>query len=234
MPIQSGFHVEVCHWANAADRDALASVREIVFVLEQRVPRELEVDDDDPRSVHVLARAPDGTPIGTGRLTPTGRIGRMAVMADWRGNGVGTMLLRALLDQARARRMSEVVLHAQRDAVAFYLDYGFAVVGDEFEEAGIPHVRMHRALDPLPEPERTPPPPPPEPKALRASSREELIDATLQLLSGGRHSMCLWVRELHAQLLTDTACRVELRRLAVRGGGASTRLLVQDLSPPLQ
>ena len=129
MPIHSGFHVEICHWTNAADRDALASVREIVFVLEQGVPRELEVDNDDPHSVHVLARAPDGTPIGTGRLTPTGRIGRMAVMADWRGNGVGTMLLRALLDQARARRMSEVVLHAQRDAVAFYLDYGFAVAG---------------------------------------------------------------------------------------------------------
>jgi predicted GNAT family N-acyltransferase len=234
MPIRSGFHVEVCHWANAADRDALASVREIVFVLEQGVPRELEVDDDDPRSVHVLARAPDGTPIGTGRLTPTGRIGRMAVMVDWRGNGVGTMLLRTLLDQARARRMGEVVLHAQRGAVAFYLDYGFAVVGDEFEEAGIPHVRMRRALDPLPEPERAPPPPPPEPKALHASSREELIDVTLQLLSGARHSMCVWVRELHPQLLNDTACLVELRRLAISGRGASIRILAQDLSRALQ
>ena len=88
MPIQTGFHVEVCDWANATDRDALASVREIVFVLEQRVPRDMEIDDDDPRSMHVLARAPDGSPIGTGRLTPTGRIGRMAVLADWRGNGV--------------------------------------------------------------------------------------------------------------------------------------------------
>lgn len=234
MPIQTGFHVEICNWANAADREALEGVREAVFVLEQRVPRELEVDDDDPRSVHVLARAPDGTPIGTGRLTPTGRIGRMAVMVDWRGNGVGTMLLRALLDQARARHMGEVVLHAQRDAVPFYLDYGFAVDGDEFEEAGIPHVRMRRALDPLPEPERAPPPPPPEPQALRASSREELIDVTLKLLSGARHSMCVWVRELHPQLLDDTACLVELRRLAISGRGASIRILVQDLSRALQ
>jgi hypothetical protein len=155
-------------------------------------------------------------------------------MVDWRGNGVGTMLLRALLDQARARRMDEVVLHAQRDAVTFYLDYGFAVVGDEFEEAGIPHVRMRRALDPLPEPERAPQPLPPEPKTLRASSREELIDVTLKLLSGARHSMCVWVRELHPQLLNDTACLVELRRLAISGRGASIRILAQDLSRALQ
>lgn len=234
MPIQAGFHVEVCDWANATDRDALAGVREIVFVLEQRVPREMEIDDDDPRSTHVLARAPDGSAIGTGRLTPTGRIGRMAVLADWRGSGVGTALLRTLLDQARARRIGEVVLHAQRDAVPFYLDYGFVIDGDEFDEAGIPHVRMRRALDPLPEPERIPPPPPPQPKILRASSREELIDATLQLLSGARHSMCVWVRELHPLLLNDTACLVELRRLAISGRGASIRILVQDLARALQ
>lgn len=234
MPIRSGFHVEVCDWANATDSEALLAVREAVFVLEQRVPREMEVDDDDPRSMHALARAPDGTPIGAGRLTPDGRIGRMAVLDGWRGHGVGTMLLRTLLDQARMRRLTEVSLHAQRDAVPFYLDYGFVADGDEFEEAGIPHLLMRRALDPVPDPDRTPPPPPPEPKALHAASREELIDVTLQLLSGARHSMCVWVRELHPQLLNDTACLVELRRLAISGRGASIRVLAQDLSRAIQ
>lgn len=234
MPIQSGFHVEVCDWANLADREALTSVRETVFVLEQRVPRDMEIDDDDSRSVHVLARAPDGTPIGSGRLTPGGRIGRMAVLDGWRGNGVGTTVLRTLLDQARARRLTEVSLHAQRSAVAFYLDYGFAADGEEFEEAGIPHVLMRRALDPVPEPDRAPPPPPPEAKALHAASREELIDVTLQLLSGARHSMCVLVRELHPLLLNDTACLVELRRLAISGRGASIRILAQDLTRALQ
>lgn len=234
MPIQSGFHVEVCDWANLADREALTSVRETVFVLEQRVPRDMEIDDDDSRSVHVLARAPDGTPIGSGRLTAGGRIGRMAVLDGWRGNGVGATVLRTLLDQARARRLSEVSLHAQRSAVAFYLDYGFAADGDEFEEAGIPHILMRRAIDPLPEPDRAPPPAPPEPEGLRAASREELIDATLKLLSGARHSICVLVRELHPLLLNDTACLVELRRLAISGRGASIRILAQDLTRALQ
>lgn len=234
MPIQGGFHVEVCSWTNDADREAMRTVRETVFVLEQHVPREMEADDDDPRSLHVLARTSDGTPIGTGRLTPGGRIGRMAVLHDWRGRGVGAVLLDTLLDQARARRLGMVQLHAQRDAVPFYRHHGFEADGDEFEEAGIPHIVMHCTLDVLPEPERPPLPPAPEPVALHATTREELIVVTRQLLSGARHGMCVLVRELHPLLLNDTACLVELRRLAISGRGASIRVLAQDLTRALQ
>jgi predicted GNAT family N-acyltransferase len=230
MPIQSDFHVEVCDWTNAADREALSGVRETVFVLEQRVPREMEIDDEDPHSVHVLARAADGTPIGAGRITPDGRIGRMAVLNGWRESGVGTTLLRTLIEQARTRGLAEVSLHAQRDAMPFYIGHGFVADGDEFDEAGIPHVLMRHTLDPVPEPDRVPPPPPPEPKALHAATREELIDVTRQLLSGARHGMCVLVRELHPVLLNDTACLVELRRLAISGRGASIRILAQDLT----
>jgi predicted GNAT family N-acyltransferase len=234
MPIDGDFHIEVCDWANEIDREGLLDVREGVFVLEQHVPREMEIDDDDPRSVHVLAHAPDGTPIGSGRLTPEGRIGRVAVLRAWRGRLVGTMLLQTLLDQARARRLATVSIHAQRDAVPFWLRHGFASVGGEFEEAGIPHVMMQRPLDGLSEPERPAPPAPPEPVTLRASTREELIDITLHLLAGARHSMCVRVRELHPLLLNDTACLVELRRLAISGRGASIRILAEDLTRALQ
>lgn len=233
MPIESGFHVEVCNWAHDADREAMHAVREAVFVLEQHVPREMEIDGDDPRSVHVLARATDGTPIGTGRLTPGGRIGRMAVLRDWRGRSVGTVLLDTLLDQARACRLGMVQLHAQRDAIAFYQRHGFEPDGEEFEEAGIPHVLMHRTLDAMTEPKR-PPPPAPEAVTLHAATREELIAVTRQLLTGARHSMCVLVRELHPLLLNDTACVVELRRLAISGRGASIRVLAQDLARALQ
>lgn len=234
MPIQGDFHVELCDWANAADREALTGVREAVFVQEQRVPRDMEIDDDDPRSTHVLARAADGQSIGSGRLARNGFIGRMAVLSDWRGRGVGTMLLHTLLDQARVQRMAAVSLHAQRDAVSFYLRHGFAADGAEFEEAGIPHVLMRRSLDAVPAPERPAPASAPEPVALHASTREELIDSTLKLLSGARHSMCLLVRELHPLLLNDTACLVELRRLAISGRGASIRVIAQDLTRAMQ
>jgi predicted GNAT family N-acyltransferase len=234
MAIQGDFHVEICDWANPAEREALVAVREAVFIREQRVPREMEIDDDDPRSVHVLARAQDGSPLGTGRLAPGGRIGRMAVLSDWRGRGVGSTLLHTLLDQARARRLGAISLHAQRGALPFYLHRGFTTVGEEFEEAGIPHVTMRRTLASVAEPERPPPPPPPEPALLRASSREELIDVTRKLLSGARHSMCVLVRELHPLVLNDTACLVELRRLAISGRNASLRVIVQDLTRALQ
>lgn len=234
MPIESSFHVEVCSWANTTDRDALQAVRETVFVLEQHVPPDLERDDDDARSVHVLARAMEGTPIGTGRITPDGRIGRMAVLHDWRGRGIGAALLTTLLDQARMHRLASVSLHAQHDAIPFYMRHGFKSEGVEFEEAGISHIVMRRVLEPLAEPARPAPRPPPEPIALRATTREELIDVTRQLMEGARHSMCLLVRELHPLLLNDTACIVELRRLAISGRGASIRIIAQDLTRALQ
>ena len=150
------------------------------------------------------------------------------------GGGVASTLLHTLLDQARARRIGAVSLHAQRDAMPFYLHRGFTTDGEEFEEAGIPHVTMRRALDGMPDPERPLPPPPPEPAPLRSSSREELIEVTRKLLSGARHSMCVLVRELHPLLLNDTACLVELRRLAISGRGASIRMIAQDLTRALQ
>lgn len=234
MPIDGDFQVEVCDWANEVDREGLLDVRETVFVVEQHVPRDMEIDDDDTRSVHVLARAADGTPIGSGRLTRDGRIGRVAVLRNWRGRDVGTVILQTLLDQARTWRLPTVSIHAQRDAVPFWLRQGFDSVGAEFEEAGIPHVKMQRAVDGAPEPERPAVPPPPDPVALRATTREELIDTTLHLLAGARHSMCVRVRELHPLLLNDTACLVELRRLAISGRGASIRILAEDLTRALQ
>ncbi|HET7611384.1 MAG TPA: GNAT family N-acetyltransferase [Rhodanobacteraceae bacterium] len=233
MAIPAGFHVEVCDWSNASEREALLGVRDDVFVREQHVPLDLDRDDDDPRSAHVLARALDGAAVGTGRLAPDGRIGRMAVLGDWRGRGIGTMLLHTLLDLARTRRLAAVTAHAQRNAIPFYARHGFEAEGNEFEEAGIPHLRMRRGIDPRAAPERPPLPPAPPPVHLHANSREELIAVTQKLLAGARHGMCVLVRELHPMLLNDTACLVELRRLAISGRGASIRMIAQDLTRAL-
>jgi predicted GNAT family N-acyltransferase len=126
-------------------RDAhvmLAQVRTTVFVEEQGVPPEIEMDGLDPECAHALARDLDGQPVGAGRLMPDGRIGRMAVLSDWRGSGVGGALLATLVTEAKRRGLAEVYLHSQSHAKAFYERHGFVVEGEEYLEAGIPHVGM--------------------------------------------------------------------------------------------
>jgi predicted GNAT family N-acyltransferase len=126
-----------------ADRAALRAVREQVFVREQAVPIELEWDEFDPLCQHVVAEAA-GQAIGSGRLLPDGHIGRMAVLESWRGQGVGSAILEALLRLARDSGIRRVRLNAQSRAVAFYRRHGFIAEGEEFIEVGIPHRSMWR------------------------------------------------------------------------------------------
>ncbi len=135
--------VELGDWASMAP--ALEAIRHKVFIVEQQVPEEMEWDADDATSVHALARL-DGHPVGCGRLLPDGHIGRMAVRAPHRSRGIGRALLQALLAEAQRRGVREVVLHAQTHALRFYEGQGFVADGPVFDEAGIAHRRMSRAL----------------------------------------------------------------------------------------
>ena len=121
-----------------------------VFVGEQKIPVEEEWDEADAVCVHAVAYNRLGMAVGTGRLLPaegeSGRIGRMAVHEALRGSGVGRLILQRLMDAARERGDREIVLHAQRSAQAFYEGMGFAVLGDPFDEVGIPHVTMECQL----------------------------------------------------------------------------------------
>lgn len=147
---EPSFVVRPVNWQ--AHRDKLNAVRRAVFVKEQGVPEALEWDGLDERSYHVLALSAEGRPIGTGRLLPDGRIGRMAVLKRWRGRGVGSAILKLLLDLARKEGHTTVRLHAQTHALGFYAKYGFQAVGEEFMEAGIPHRAMVIRLGELPGP----------------------------------------------------------------------------------
>lgn len=137
------YGIEEGNWATLGS--AAGPVREAVFVREQGVPREMEYDEADPVSLHVLARGPDGGAIGTGRLLPDGHVGRMAVLPEWRGQGVGAALLCRLMEAAGRRGLARLVLHAQTSAADFYARFGFVPEGETFMEAGIPHVLMARA-----------------------------------------------------------------------------------------
>jgi len=139
--------IQVLHWSQAEAR--ARRVRDAVFIVEQKVPVELEWDEWDARCDHALALDSGLIPVGTARLLPDGHLGRMAVLAEWRGRGVGRALAQALLDRARQRGMRRIVLHAQTSAAAFYRKLGFAEFGAEFEEAGIAHIAMSLALKQL-------------------------------------------------------------------------------------
>ena len=125
-------------------------LRTEVFVQEQRIPAELEWDEDDATAVHAVASNRLGQAIATGRLLPAeggiAKIGRMAVHQVLRGCGVGEQVLRALAARAQERGDRGIELHAQRTARDFYARLGFAAQGEPYEEAGIPHITMTSPL----------------------------------------------------------------------------------------
>ena len=123
------------------DKDALIALRTRVFVVEQKVPPELEIDGLDPGCLHVKALEA-GQVIGTGRLLPNGFIGRMCVLEAYRGKGVGKRMLDNLIEQAVAAKHARVLLNSQSYAIPFYQKSGFVLDSKEFLEAGIAHRRM--------------------------------------------------------------------------------------------
>jgi predicted GNAT family N-acyltransferase len=144
MNPEGRFRVVLGDW-ETSKRDATA-IRHEVFVCEQHVPIEIELDTEDAYSVHAVAYDERGVAVGTGRLLQDAHIGRMAVRASHRGLGVGSLLLRALIAEACKRHYSQIVLSAQVHARGFYAAHGFKADGDIYIEAGIEHVTMRRAL----------------------------------------------------------------------------------------
>ena len=136
--------IELVSWGEAQAH--AAPIRFTVFVEEQKVPAEIELDEHDAHCVHALAWSDANQAVGTGRLLPDGHIGRMAVLRAWRGQGVGAALLERLVGAARERGDAEVVLSAQTHAVEFYRRHGFAEEGEVYQDAGIAHRDMRRVL----------------------------------------------------------------------------------------
>ena len=132
------------------DQQDCFSIRIEVFVEEQGVPSEEELDELDTSSFHALARI-NTFPVGTGRLIPEGnkygRIGRMAVRKDYRRFGVGGLILTYLEEIAVNEGIIQITLDAQEYVKQFYLDHGYQEQGDIFLEVGIPHVTMVKIIN---------------------------------------------------------------------------------------
>lgn len=139
QPLPGSLTIRPADWP--ADGPAIAAVRRAVFIEEQGVPEAMEWEPIDPDCAWFLAEEGSGA-VGVARLTPDGRIGRMAVLADWRGRGIGSALLGQALAEARRRGLDRVQLHGQCHALGFYRRFGFVAEGPAFDEAGIAHRRM--------------------------------------------------------------------------------------------
>lgn len=225
--------VQVTEADYARDFDALRAVREAVFVHEQGVPPGLELDEADPRCVHVVARDASGQAIGTGRLVPPdettagdaqgdagtpapARIGRMAVLPEWRGSGIGDALLAKLLEVAAARRWNRVLLHAQAGAIRFYQRHGFLPRGARFMEAGIEHLTMWRQLD----------------GTMAVTTPAEAVAVVVALAHSARRELRIRSRALDPGVLDAPEALDALRRFATSRRGATVRILLRDVAGP--
>lgn len=214
MNAPAGYRIDAVDYATALDD--LRRVRDAVFVEEQQVPPELERDALDPLCHHVLARDGAGNPIGTARLTPEHRIGRMAVLPAWRGRGVGDALLAALLDEARRRHWPDVSLHAQVNAEGFYARHGFLPEGERFLEAGIEHQGMRRVLS----------------GPATIAHRTEAVAITTAVVAQARRGLVVYSRALDPGLWDAPPVMEALRRFATHRAGAQVQVLLQDAATP--
>ena len=134
--------ITITDWEDA--RELVKPIRIKVFILEQKVPEDLEWDEYDEAAWHAVAKS-NHQVIGTGRLIinqSTAKIGRMAIDPEYRGKGIGLEMLKALINKGKEKGAQEFILHAQTHAIAFYAREGFEPYGPIFDEAGIPHVEM--------------------------------------------------------------------------------------------
>jgi predicted GNAT family N-acyltransferase len=137
----------------AAEREAIFAIRMTVFVEEQAVPAEEELDAYDLTAAHFLARRVDPNAaeiVGTARLLDkghgVGKIGRVAVLREHRGQGVGALLMRRVEQEARASGYTELLLEAQIHALPFYEKLGYIAEGDIFLDCNIEHRLMRKSL----------------------------------------------------------------------------------------
>ena len=132
--------VGLTNWQQQADD--LTEIRYAVFVVEQHVPVAMELDEHDADAIHAIALTNDGQTVGTGRLLKSGKIGRMAVLAPWRNQGIGSAILRLLTTTSLEQLGKTPYLEAQIQAIPFYENHGYVAEGDLYLDAGIEHRLM--------------------------------------------------------------------------------------------
>lgn len=136
----ANIELQLLDWSDA--KSLAKVIRTTVFIQEQQVPETEEWDDEDSSSLHIVAILNDKA-VATARLTQEGKIGRMAVLKQHRQQGIASMMLNKLIEVAKQLKHQQITLWSQTYAQGFYKKHGFVAHGEEFLDAGIPHIEMH-------------------------------------------------------------------------------------------
>ena len=233
---ESDYTIRQAIWPE--ERELLRLVREPVFVEEQGVPLEMEWDDDDIMAFHLIVLDDQQRPVGTARLLGNGQIGRMAVVPEWRGKGIGAALMARLLQQAEITGQPKLFLHAQTEAEGFYAKAGFTPVGRVFHEADIPHRKMIMMLDgsqveeidielDLPQLGESD-------ELFHLHSEEDHLIHAAAMLRQAKRDMALFTFDLDPAVYDQPPFLEAFKALALRSRHSRLRILLQDNTLVLQ
>jgi predicted GNAT family N-acyltransferase len=203
--------------------DALRNIRDRVFVGEQEIAPDIVYDEKDETSTHFLLSSGNEA-LACGRLQPDGKIGRMAVLPEYRGQGLGRLLLDSIVSYARDKGYRRLYLHAQSHASPFYQASGFEVFGEEFEEAGIPHAAMEMHVD------------------YRGADSfitgvqypEPFATLAVELAITARRNLRIYSYRLDHEVFDSAELADAISELARRGRYSEIRILVSDSRPMVQ
>lgn len=200
-------------------RSSLTDIRHRVFVDEQRVPIDLEIDEHDPLAQHWLASIDDSA-VGTVRLLKNGHIGRMAVLAPFRKQGIGRDLLDTVIATAKVQSLPVLRLAAQQQAIGFYRKAGFKIYGEPFLDAGIVHVGMELSLhnDVVATPDD-------------ATSGRDFSTLSVDICGRARRQLRIFSHSLDEQAYAKGAVTEALSALARKHRDSEVRLLICDDRP---
>ncbi|KJS05261.1 MAG: hypothetical protein VR73_12535 [Gammaproteobacteria bacterium BRH_c0] len=221
-------NVEQTDWLS--NRQVLMDIRHTVFVEEQQVPESEELDEHDPEAMHWVAWGEGNQAMATARLVGN-KIGRMAVLQEYRDKGVGSSLMRAIITYAINSGIDTLVLDAQKHALPFYEGLGFSVTGPEFMDAGIPHLPM--ACDVGRYAKRTMEPAMPDiseelRKRIKVDSADDFARYALEIAHSAKRDIRIFSERLDPLLYDSEAFCDGIMKLATRHPYADVQLLVRD------
>jgi len=211
-------HYQFCTWQQ--HQHALMSIRQAVFIEEQNVPKDIEIDEHDPICLHILAYDKD-LPVATARLLNDGHIGRMCVLKSYRLQGIATELLNRLIQKARQRSIQSIELHAQLTALPFYQKAGFVVCSVTFMDAGIKHKTMRLEQPSQPSLGNNP-------LTLELDSRVLCSETIISLISQATRSIAIFSQNLEYTLYHHSKVSEAIKTLIRRNRKAQVRIICKD------
>ncbi len=219
-------NVELTSWDAA--RKQLSDIRYRVFVEEQGIPVEEEIDDQEPAASHWLAYNEDGVAIGTARMLPNGCIGRMAVVREQRERGVGSAIMRHIINHAIREKIPELTLSSQLGAIPFYEGFGFIAEGPAYSECGIEHRKMRLSLHLQQQRFSRRNSDDEARQRVRLGGQDDFVEAALLLVEQARKKVRIFSVQLLPELYADKGLCEAIHNFVIQHPAACVQVLLRD------